>query len=519
MTTNQLIAAIALVVLALCVAPAAAKHWRRLVVVFFVWLTFEGLVRRAMPGIHQWLFLAKDVVLLPILVGAARELRAANPRLPSALLIATGLYFIFHIAHVIAVGSIGFVPILIGLKLNFLYLAFVPIGAAFVLADQNYLGLFRRLWWMSLAVLLVAFLQIATGWQVADADVENLQGLRDSEGASVIAGGRLRNNADGTKVYHIASTFYGGRLAPFGMIWVLVGLSLVAFQRTGAGTLRPMLIVIAATANLLLGTIRTAALATGGACIGIFLIRLLARPRPALHRLILPPLAAVSGVMLLVFLTPSTAILSPTELQTFFGAVLQRDAYDVVGTSLWSALETSRRELGFWGIGIGAMSQGVAYWDDAVVPRLELQVGVDSQALRLMIETGVLGLLGFLVVHVTALAGMLGKAFDARATLEMKQTHALAISLMLGWLVLGYKGAGFSTDPLLQSYVYFTLGCSLGVGQRLPVSTATARKTWAVPRIEAAPRIALAFSDEAPPIAEPKGSWSTRRFTGRAGLS
>jgi hypothetical protein len=319
-----------------------------------------------------------------------------------------------------------------------------------------------------IVVACYAIFQAATGF---DTILNPLTSNTDE--AVAAAGGYYRNGGEG-EVLVVGSTLYGGRLALYGSVWVIISLAMMLFNAARNRRLSPVdgLLVGGSLICVGLGQNRTALIATAAAAIVLliyassvfgFTSRLFRLGVVAL------PLAAL---VLLVFgwaLNRNSARLSTTEVGEFLGQIADPDQYDVAGTNTLDGMKTIYQLQGFWGAGTGTLVPSFGPATDGATVFSE--VGAEGIVLRLLYEFGVPGLIFYFLlfsrlIYILARRARQLRRYDAGGALML----VAAAAMVFAYLVLGYKHEGFAQDATYQTYVFAFVGSVFGsTAQRIAV--------------------------------------------------
>jgi hypothetical protein len=473
--------------------------WRRFLYFLFIYMTFEGLLRRSLPLYNLQILLLKDVALF---LFYAYFLLCAYPTLPKwpnkdkMLIFLTALFVAVNAIGIVRAGPGTILPVIIGLKANFWYVPLFFIGRRYFVSYRQIREFWYRLAWLLVPVAAVAIWQVLFGQFNAYVIPT---GAVDSESWAAAGAGTLRNNTDGTLIATVASTFFGGRLAVFAAIWLLFMIVLCITNQTKASLLRlPYLYVTLACAMvaIFVSANRTA---VGLTIICIALLLASERGRHSFRFLARAGGIAVLAVMLIgAYRATSTSDVLEDQFRAFTsffsglldapGADIRGSRYSVVGADIVRGIELSLAEVGLFGRGLGLITQGTIYITGDAQPIFDVQRSSDAQAdsqwVRLVIELGIPGLLLYLAIAFRLLWRLAREALRVRRRSWMDGlTVALAPILLLLYLGFAHKHAGFAVDPMFQCYVYFAAGATLGVSAREGVRQEAS--AWGSPVIQA----------------------------------
>lgn len=195
-----------------------------LVYFLFIYISFEGFVRRFFPYHHQFVLLFKDLLVMLMYVWflsgekihVKESIKTFGLWFPCILLV----YGMWNMFGVLNPSNPGLLPALIGLKLNMLYLPLVFVGCYVSMDDRFRLRKFIRVSsWPVFIVLFYGLIQIFTGFDtIIDTGI--------TRGWSEL-GGDVRIIGQRGEILIIASTLYGGLLSPYGLIWFVIILSII----------------------------------------------------------------------------------------------------------------------------------------------------------------------------------------------------------------------------------------------------------------------------------------------------
>lgn len=453
--------------------------WRLFMYCLFVYMTFEGVLRRSMPLYNLQILLFKDVALF---LFYAYFLLCIYPSMPKwrnrdrVLILLAALFVAVNAMGLVRAGPYNVIPVIIGVKANFWYVPMFFIGRRFFTSYRQIRQFWYRLAWLLVPVVCVAIWQVLFGRFSAYAIPT---GTVDAETWAAAGAGSLRNNTDGTLIATVASTFYGGRLAVFAAIWLLLTIVLCITNQTKLRlpylyvTLGCALVALFVSAN------RTA-VGLSILCIAILLVS--ERGRRSFRFLV--RVAAVT-VLAVTMIGAYRTIRSSDVLEdqfhafsSFFSGLLDAPAadvqgsrYSVIGMDIVRGISLSLAEVGPFGRGLGLATQGAIYITTASPTVFDVQRSTDAQAdsqwVRLVLELGIPGLLLYLAIALRFLWRLTLEALRAR-----KKSWADGLTALLGpvllvlYLGLAHKHAGFAIDPMFQCYVYFAAGATFGVAAR-----------------------------------------------------
>jgi hypothetical protein len=463
-------------------AGQSGEHgWRRFIYFLFVYMTFEGLLRRSLPALNLQILLLKDVALFFFYGYFALCVYPNLSTWRKRDFWLTGLGVCFVLVNLIELARIRpdtVLPIIIALKANFWYVPIFFIG-------RRYFSTYRQIrqFWCAMAWILVPVVCVGM-WQVLFGQFTTYAaptGPVDAETWAAAGSGSLRNNTDGTLIATVASTFFGGRLAEFAAIWLLFTVALCISGENKRSFLRMPHLYIAlacAAVSLFISANRTA-VGMSVVCAVLLLVSAGRRSFRVLARL--ATVVLLAGMLAGLYQTTSTSDSLERQFHSFTsffsglldaaGPDVRGSRYSVVGTDIVRGIQLSIEEVGPWGGGLGLMTQGAIYVDPNAHGVLDLVKGgdgqTDSQWVRLIAELGIAGFLLYLAIVARLLWVSTRQALRTRRKSCVDGlTAALAPVLLLLYLGFAHKHAGFAIDPMFQCYVYFTLGAVLGVSSR-----------------------------------------------------
>lgn len=472
--------------------PEPGQHgWRRFFYFLFLYMTFEGLLRRSLPDYNIEILLLKDAALLIFYTYYLLCVKRNLPRWRSKDRLLTLLVILFIAVNAIGLvkaGRYGLIPVLLGLKANFWYVPIFFIGRRYFTSYRQIGAFWTRLVWLLIPVLCVGVWQVLFGHFTASmAPTATV----DAASWAAAGSGSLRNNTDGTLIATVASTFYGGRLALFAAIWLPLMTVLCLTDQKRIFFLRIPYLYVALACALLSVFISANRTAVG---LSIFCMGILVASAGARHSArFLARVAVISALVLVltqVYRTSrrSDALESKFEaFASFFSGLLDtggRDVrgsrYSVIGSDILHGLDLSLAEVGPFGRGLGVMTQGAVYINADAQTIFDVQQGRDAQAdsqwVRLIIELGIPGLLLYLAIAFLVLWRLVVEALRVRRrSWREGLVAAFAPALLFLYLGLAHKHAGFAVDPMFQCYLYFVTGSALGVATR-PASPKPARR-------------------------------------------
>lgn len=459
--------------------PEPSQHgWRRFMYFLFIYMTFEGVLRRSLPLYNLQILMLKDVALF---VFYGYFLLCVYPTLPKwpnrdrALMFLAALFVVVNAVGLVRTGPNSVIPVIIGLKANFWYVPIFFIGRRHFSSYRQIRQFWYRLAWLLVPVVCVAIWQVLFGHFNSYAIPT---GAVNSETWAAAGGGSLRNNTDGTLIATVASTFYGGRLAVFAAIWLLLIIVLCITDRTKASLLRsPYLYVTlgCALVALFVSANRTAA-GLSVLCVAVLLV---SERRHSFRFLARMAAIIVLAVMIVgAYRTIRTSDVLEDQFHSFtsfFAGLLDAPAadvqgsrYSVIGMDIVRGIDLSLAEVGPFGRGLGIATQGAIYVSSGAPVVFDVQKSSDAQAdsqwVRLIIELGIPGLLLYLAIALRFLWRLTREALRVRRrSWTDGLTAVLAPVLLFLYLGFAHKHAGFAIDPMFQCYVFFAAGATLGV--------------------------------------------------------
>jgi hypothetical protein len=458
------------------------RGWRRFFYFLFIYLTFEGLLRRGLPAYNLEILLLKDAGLL---VFYSYYLLCVMPNLPrwrSKDVVLTLLVILFVAVNAIGLvkaGRYSLLSVLLGLKANFWYLPVFFIARRYFTSYRQIAAFWSRLVWLLIPVLCVGVWQVLFGQFTAyKAPTMTV----DAASWAAAGSGSLRNNTDGTLIASVASTFYGGRFAVFAAIWLLLITVLCLTDQKRTSFLRIPYLYAALACALLSVFISANRTAVG---LSIFAMAALVASAGARHSArFLARVAMIAALVLMLIQVYGASHRSDAldsklhAFASFFSGLLDTagpdvrgSRYSVIGMDIVHGIELSLADVGPFGRGLGLMTQGAIYINADAQTIFDVQKGreaqADSQWVRLTIELGIPGLLLYLAIALWVLRRLVVEALRVRRqSWRDGLVVAFAPALLFLYLGLAHKHAGFAVDPMFQCYLYFVIGSALGVATR-----------------------------------------------------
>ena len=463
-------------------AEPGQHGWRRFICLLFIYMTFEGVLRRSLPLYNLQVLLLKDAALA---IFYAYYLLCVYPTLPrwrNRDRLMTVLAFLFAGVNAMGmarVGHYGMIPVVLGLKANFWYVPMFFIGRRYFTSFRQIRQFWSRLAWLLVPVLIVAIWQLFFG---SFSPLAVPTGTVDAASWAAAGAGTLRNNTDGTLIATVASTFYGSRLALFAAVWLVLMTVLCITDHNRVSFLRLPYMYVAFACALVSVFVSANRTAVG---LSIFCVAILvAGAGIRQSSRFLTRLAAIGALAAMVAVSCRTVLPYDAvenklhEFSAFFSGLLdapsrdvQGSRYSVIGADIIRGIEFSLAEAGPFGRGLGLITQGAVYINAEAQPVFDVQKSRDAQAdsqwVRLIIELGIPGLVLYLAIAFRLLWRALRETIRVRRGSRMDGlTAALGPLLLFLYLGFAHKHAGFAIDPMLQCYVFFTAGAVLGVAAR-----------------------------------------------------
>ena len=456
--------------------------WRRFLYLLFLYVTFEGLLRRSFPVYNLEILLLKDAGLLLFYCYYFMCVRPNLPKWRSKDRITTVLVALFVVVN--AVGIVKAwryspIPVVLGLKANFWYVPIFFIGRRYFSTYRQMREFWRSLAWMMIPVLCVALWQLFFG---SFNPYTAPTGTVDSASWAAAGGGSLRNNTDGTLIATVASTFYGGRLAIFAAIWLILLTVLCITDQSKRSIFRLPYLYLTFACALVTVFVSANRTAVG---LSAFCLAVLVMSAGARHTVRFLCRGAVIALLAFVLMRAYQTVRRSDIVEgqfhafaSFFSGLVDAagpdvhgSRYSVVGSDIVRGIELSLAEVGPFGHGLGLMTQGAVYIDASAQPIFDVQKGgeaqADSQWIRLTIELGLPGLLLYLAIALRMLWRLAAEAVRTRRQSWVDGlTCMLAPALVFLYLGFAHKHAGFAVDPMFQCYAFFTAGAVLGIRGR-----------------------------------------------------
>jgi hypothetical protein len=451
--------------------PAAMKHWRMTLMLFMMYLAFEGLVRRSFPYYHLAILVAKDFILIPIYLGAFLSRRSRSLRLTQGV---DSLFTLIIVAFLaLAVIQLfnprqdaPWIARLISLKTYFWYLPLIFVAYIWGAGEKQMLRPWRLVGAVVMPVAFYGLLQAATGW-------DTIRDLPDDSAivAAAREGGGFYRQGTRLQLMTVSSTLFHGRLGPFAMAWSVIGLGLLIYSVLAERRFRwyHLILFVSALVSLLIGNHRTAVLAVLAAIvleIGYLGKRIVVGR--ILRVILISALVVVVGVTgVLWVLGGSDVAVSKEQIADFLSGMIIPETYDVATVNIWRGLVAAFGEVGLWGLGTGSVVPGLQYISpDAISPLSSIES--ESILHRLLFEFGVLGIVLYVVAFGRLAYRTLRVALKIRrSNLPVGAVIMSAFLLQVAYFVVSYKHHGFMQDPMLQTYVFVFTGYSLGLAVQL----------------------------------------------------
>jgi hypothetical protein len=458
------------------------QGWRRFLYFLFIYMTFEGLIRRSLPLYNLEILLLKDAGLLVFYIYYLLCVKPNLPRWRSPDRVLTMLVILFVAVNAIGLvkaSRYGVIPVLLGLKANFWYVPVFFIGRRYFTSYRQIGAFWSRLSWLLIPVLCVGVWQVLFG---SFTPYVAPTGTLDAAAWAAAGSGSMRNNTDGTLIATVASTFYGARLAVFAAIWLPLMTVLCLTDQKRTSFLRiPYLYIAFASAlvSVFISANRTAVALSIG-CVAILVVSAGAR-----HSAKFLARVTVIAVLTLILMQAYRSARRSDVLESqfhafasFFSGLLDTagpdvhgSRYSVIGADIVRGIEVSLADVGPFGSGLGLMTQGAVYIDADVQAIFDVQRGGDAQAdsqwVRLIIELGIPGLVLYLAIAFRALWRLVIEALRVRRqSWRDGLVASFAPVLLFLYLGLAHKHAGFVVDPMFQCYLYFVTGAVYGVAAR-----------------------------------------------------
>lgn len=406
-------------------------HWG--LGLFLFLLIYDGALRKwVLPGAEQLLFIAKDALLLGVLVYALLNQRR---HIKASMQEAVGALFLLYAAWVLLeAGNLNLPSVLVGiwgLKAHLLYASLILLlPLAFSNLDDLFRWLVKIYPWVVMPVCALAFVQLASP---ADSFInQSLKG--GTEGTAYFGEeGLVRVTGTFSYITGMASFVQATTLLGMGLFLggarsrlflIGLGFALATLPATGS---RSVIVVAAASAVIML----FAALAS---------------------RLI--------GTRMAIRIVVVLAILGAISLQTQDAAwvALQQRAeqasYDENRTFTTFTNAFSLSDVaGFFGFGSGSANLGSPALAKGLAPFSWLPAGIyfEEESGRLVLELGMFGWLISLVMRVAFFLWSAKLALNGRT-----RTIRLAAVLALPVMALGmYLGNGVFAPPVGATYYWF----------------------------------------------------------------
>ena len=417
----------AVVFVVVCVASLIITDWRSGIYLFLIWLLCEDLVRKYM-GNNMDIYFAKDVM---VGITYLAFLRAATPRtkfLPPALKYALGLFVLFGLVQVFNPNSPSLVYGLLGLKLYFYYLPLLFVGYAFVRTEKDLQRFLLVSVGAAIPVALVGIIQAIVG----------LDFLNPKGGADINELGHLtRYTPSGVAVPRPPSVFVSdGRFAQYLILIFILGLGTVGYVLLRGK--RGRMLAFSSVAIVALAAVMSG----GRGCFAYVAASALlipvgflwgAPPRSAdTYRLF----KAIRRSFIVVALSLALAIvLFPKQIGAplaFYRETVALDSpdsetlyrsWDYPAANFLGAFSDSERTIGH---GIGTASLGGQYVSHLLDKPL-LQVGVENGYGTLVAESGILGLVLWLVWTIVFIFSAL------KVVLQLRGKPIFPIALAIFW--------------------------------------------------------------------------------------
>lgn len=449
--------------------PLLSRYWVSTMLFFLCYLAFEGLLRRAAGSYHQYIFLAKDFLLLPVYSGAFVFLVKKKK--------AFKLYFpkktIWLFLLIVSICFVNFInalynnlfPAIISLKLFLFYLPLLFVGFALSLKHDDVMDMIsKKIAWIIIPISIMTIFQWITGWGTAIT----------AYGSIVDTGGTIeRQNYISGTIITISSTFFGGRLGSFSGAWTIILFALANYTTGTRLKWYLTALTILSFVNLIFGTNNTAFFTTISLiCISFLYYSYLNRFHSLriIFIMVIIGFTAILSIYQFFSASPSYVFQKRKSnfnfeaLSNFYKAPTQKKNLYVVTNNLWNGLAIAYSQVGFWGKGLGQFTSGMAYIAQeskggVVFNKIR---GVESFVLKIIVEIGLPGLLAFAFFYSSIILFFLSKLFTpVKNNKNRRIIMGVGLSLFLYYLMLSYKHHGFAGDPTLLTYVFTFVGISI----------------------------------------------------------
>jgi hypothetical protein len=346
---------IAIVILGITAVPILSK-WRLGVILIFIWLFLEDVIRRLLPGQPQQIMLTKDVLIALTYFSFFLWFSFKNKKIwKPAFGVALFLFAAYVLINIFNLNSPGFLFGLIGLRAYLWYLPLMFLGYYMFDKEEKLLKFCRILVILAIPLFLFVIFQYVfydSGWPLARPLGEALpyHSFQMFINSSRISGDMLL----------FSSVFgVGHRYSRFAMLLFFLGLGLLATKHPVSSKKRKIILitsVFSAFLGIFLSSVRTAFALT---CVGgiLFLVLATFKKNSKTYyfwqnkRLLVFSLISMVSLFLLAFLLLGNRILF--QVSVFNDAFKERIPWVLNGFR--GALVNSQ----LFGMGTGTWSQGV----------------------------------------------------------------------------------------------------------------------------------------------------------------
>ncbi len=451
---------VALLGLALVVAAVAGKtlnNWRIGVYLFLPWLLLEDFVRKYM-GNNMYIYFGKDALIAIIYVSLLMD-SSRRERFRPGFKYALGLFFLLGLAQVFNPGSPSLWYGVLGLKLYFYYIPLMFVGYALLRTEYD----LRRFLIVSMAmaavISVVGILQAIVG----------LDFLNPKSGADIDELGHLvRYSPSGAAVPRPPSVFVSdGRFAQYLILAFILGVGTAGYlllrTKQGRKLVFPAVALIA-VATMVSGSRGNFVWVVASAL--VLPAGMLWGAPPKLgegYRLV----KAIRRSFIVVAVALSVSVmLFPDVIGArwgFYRDTISLDSPDSETTSrAWTypvgeLLKAVSDRDWLIGHGIGTASLGGQYVK-RIMEAPATNIGVESGYGNLILEFGILGLIGWLIWTFTLM-------FSAGATVfRLKGTWAFPLAFSILWFAfvllfpIAYAGLDAFQNFVMNAYLWLLVG-------------------------------------------------------------
>ena len=347
--------------------------WRGIIILTIVWLLFEGLIRKIIPGQPQWILLVKDIIIATaycafLLNRPLYRLTESKPWQQSNTFYVITFFYLCALIYGCFRVELFSLPLLyIGIRA---YLLFIPLlFLGYWLFNSPDL-MYKSFFWLSLLIIFPTVLAIIEIYS-------NQTGAVLVPGLGVLDRHIKQHMSSMGNVYFVGATFdVPERLASMSFFFYLVSLSLIPHER---GTKKIMLIV-ASIMSIFCVIVSGRRTGVYVAIIGTLLLLPYLIKWRKLFQIVIIGALLVTSVLLIYHYYPNPFYLAgDTTEDELLGRAGNLDIATIISTKGH-----------FWGHGIGVKTQGAQYilgenavnvylynvdWIEGLLPKVIYELG------------------------------------------------------------------------------------------------------------------------------------------------